>query len=477
LFKNGKHTKLGIVPAEHFVVPNAGIAGIGPLIAASGLLRTKASTTSSDVEYSDGACLAVHVAGIASGNSNFVRSEELRAQGTFAELALNVPKIMSTETLRQREDEMGRDPRVEQFILECMNKLVAKVNYKPTVINLGGKKGEDVTRIFIDNSIFENRKCKKEGVTPTYDKRMGYFPAFAYDESFMPIYGRLLEGNTSSLDGVNEFIDKASAIQLERCPDTKQLFILDAAYDALPLISKIHKDGNYIVCKLNKRRDDDFDGIAIRLASSTEREDIKKCEKVEHDDGSTSYYVSHNRTRTKPGLFTYDATPEEKFKWRFCSEVRVTPILENGADTGKIKIKVFTVLTNIFQRSMSARKIIELYRDRGAMEQNFAELKAHMGHEKFPSGKLGTNRIVFSLMLLAMTMLRIMGTYLVECILNGNKNYGIKRRLAKTIIRHFMRLPGVFTKHGRKYCLKVKGYFEGIGEAFCRYFTDICQIA
>jgi len=475
---NDKPSQFEIAPAKGMLVPNSGIAGLRPLIIACGLLDIKASTTSPIAKYRDGECLAVHIASIANGTPDFVRSEELRAQGRFPELALNVPKVMSTETLRQREDKMGEDPEVERAILECINTLAMKVKHKPNIIELGcgagGEQGIDkVTKIFIDNSIFENDKCKKEGVTVTYDKRRGYFPVFAYDDLNMPLTGRLLEGNTSALHDINEFIDRVAAIQQKRCPDTKQLFVLDAAYDVLALMVKINNDGNYVICKVNKRRDAEFDAKAISLATSTATDDIKNREVVLHNDGTKSIYVSFKRPRKKKGLFT----PEDKQEWRFCSEVRIIPIKENGMDTGQTTMKIFTVWTNIFRTDVSAREIIKLYRDRGAMEQNFGELKSHLGHEKFPSGKLATNRIVFALMLLAMTMLRIMGAYLVDCILNGNKNYDIKRRLVKTILRHFMHLPGQFITHGRKFCLKVKGYFDGIAEAFCRYCTDMRQLA
>jgi len=481
-FGTGKPASIKVVPAEGEIIDNGGLLGLRELVRHSGLLNIKASTSPRNPQYSDGDCLALHLAVIAQGNSHYAHSERMRANATFAKIALGLPGIASTETVRQRFDLMGLSQDIPEKIFECMNTLVTKVNYVPNIIELediidGDPWTDMVTRIFIDNSVFANSNCKKEGVEPTYNKEEGYFPAFAYDDNNMPISGNLFEGSTHSLHGIYEFIDKTAAIQLSRCPETKQLFVLDAAYDSLSLTYKIDQDGNFVITKLNARRDEGFYKTAVRLAESTDKKDVANREEILHDDGSMSIYVDFMRTRKKNGLFIHDATPEEKMDWRFCSEVRKKPIYENGLPTGRYEIKVFTVWTNIFHKKLSARQIIELYRDRGTMEQSFGEIKSQMRHEKFPSGKFQTNRIVFALMLLAMTMLKIMGTYLVECELNGNKNYNVKRRLVGTIIQNFIRMPGVLIYHGRQYILKIKGCFEGVAEAFCRFCTNMCKLA
>ncbi|OQY35551.1 MAG: hypothetical protein B6241_01205 [Spirochaetaceae bacterium 4572_59] len=53
--------------------------------------------------------------------------------------------------------------------------------------------------------------------------------------------------------------------------------------------------------------------------------------------------------------------------------------------------------------------VIDLYHDHGTSEQFHSELKTDMDFERFPSGKIGVNKIILQLAMIAFNILRLIG--------------------------------------------------------------------
>jgi len=464
--------RLSVKTSDKLLTGQAGLAAAGPLLKMSGLNDFKASTTTNNPEYTDADCMKVLIASMLNGNSTYVYTERLRGQNDFTTLSLQlVGGVPSCETVRQRLDEIAKDPCAIPYIFNCMEKMLDKNDYQPPLVELtykdkrGGISYKNVVVNYIDNSIMVNANCHKEGVNYTYKKGVkGYNPVFAYDSAMMPVIGELLEGNAPALyEGIYGIFDKIKQVQDNRFHRKTQLTIFDCAYDSIKHMSYIEDQGGLFITRLNNRGNSFYEIQAVNLASS-ENPQIKENQSITTEkDGTRVIVGDFVRTRV--------IGKNKKRPYRYVYEVKRIPNYESGSL--KWDVKVFMVWTNIF--GVDSEEILKLYRQRGESEQMFGEIKTDMRHEKFPSGSLATNQLIFALMLFSQAMLRIMGTYLVKCTINGEIT-DVERRRIGTVIQHFMHMPGILIKHARHWVLRVHSYFHEVAEALCQFYTDMCML-
>lgn len=106
------------------------------------------------------------------GKSDFEAICEMEEDPDFYKDALNIKRIPSKDTLRQRMDMAGK--KLRPIILEENVKLLkeAGATFTPCF--------EQWIPLDIDVSPFDNSNTKKEGVSYTYKGFNGYSPIFAY---------------------------------------------------------------------------------------------------------------------------------------------------------------------------------------------------------------------------------------------------------------------------------------------------------
>jgi len=106
------------------------------------------------------------------GKSDFDDVREMLEDLEFFTYALNIKKMPSSETLRQRLNMAGK--KLREIILEENIKMLkeAKVDLTPCI--------KEWIPLGIDVSPFDNSNTKKEGISYTYKGFEGYSPIFAY---------------------------------------------------------------------------------------------------------------------------------------------------------------------------------------------------------------------------------------------------------------------------------------------------------
>ena len=169
-------TPLQIQRGKDDLSSNAGLIGLRSQFnkaKTKKVLNNLFSTQRRSDAISDHDILMAMVGIIATGRSDF-EAIKLFAQDTVFRSGLNLKRVPSPETLRQRFDEFP--PRVHQA-LQQVNLAILKDSSLGTVA-LGE---QEFVPLDADVSILENSCAqKREGVSFTYKRCNGYAPKFAY---------------------------------------------------------------------------------------------------------------------------------------------------------------------------------------------------------------------------------------------------------------------------------------------------------
>ena len=240
----------------------------------------------------------------------------------------------------------------------------------------------------------DNSNTKKEGVSFTYKKFMGYAPMMAYfgKEGYL-VNTELREGKQHCQSGTPEFLRRTMKL-CRKITDKPVLVRLDSGNDAAENVGILLENGAYYVIKRNLRKEDKKEWA----------DNIRSwCKDVREPREGKKVYVGS----TYKDIFY---TTEDGKQKSICNRIVYEMIERNSSPDGQIFLEPQIEL-NMFWTNLgeSDQEIIDLYHAHGECEQFHSEIKTDMGVERLPSGKFDTNELVLELTMIAYNILRMLG--------------------------------------------------------------------
>ena len=364
--------------------------------------------------------LRSYVGLLSMGQSDFEAITNRRDDDFFRQ-SMGIDKIPSTETLRQRLDEIAPLllPLADAGSVEFLKK--ARVAITPL------KTGH----VPLDCDVFgmDNSKTKKEGVSRIYNGRDGYAPMAAY----LGMEGWCLEfefreGSQHGQEGFIPFIKRV--IEKARTLTSRKLLArLDSAHDALDTRVALagKKNVSYII-KWNPRREDQIKWAA-RIFEEGE--------------------VITPRPGKRVGLLTVhirQVHEEKTYQFK-----RVMRAVERTIDRFGQRLLVPEIEIEGWWTTLDLpiKQVIGLYEDHGTSEQFHSEIKSDLDMERLPSGKFATNALILTLGGLTYNILRFIGQL---GLVDGQTpvRHPAKRRRIKTVMQEFMYMAARLVKTGRR---------------------------
>ena len=291
----------------------------------------------------------------------------------------------------------------------------------------------------MDVTPMDNSNTKKEGVSFTYKKFMGYAPMMAYigKEDYLA-NAELREGKQHCQSGTPEFIPET--MDLCKTITDKPLFVrLDSGNDAAENVGILLENGAYYVIKRNLRKED-------KLECS---DNIRSwCRDIRHPRDGKIIYVG---STFKDIAYTTE-TGEQK---SICNRIVYEMIERTSSPDGQMFLET-DIEMNMFWTNLGEtdQEIIELYHAHGESEQFHSEIKSDMGVERLPSGKFDTNELIIELTIIAYNILRMLGPETVHQGKAPSKRI-VNRKRIRTVIQNLIHFAGHLTKHARRLFLSV----------------------
>lgn len=362
------------------------------------------------------------------GKSDYADIEAFRRETFFAR-ALDLARLPSEETLRQRLDQLGVVPL--DILHEEAADLVRRHAPPPRPCH------RDWVALDVDVSPWDNRGTKKEGVACTYKRLDGYAPIFAYlgQEGYL-VHGELRPGDQHCQKGTPEFLKRA--VQLaRRVTDAKLLVRMDAGNDDAENLRILRKNKVDWIIKRNLRRESEAEWLEIAQA--------------------------HGRwEEPRPGKMIYTGDTHlqrDGRQQRVVFQVVERTIAADGQRLLLPDVEIATWWTSLGPRQATCAEVIQLYHQHGTSEQFHSELKTEMDLERLPSGKFATNALMLSLGLVAYNVLRLCGQAALdedgrlppEQKLPLSKP--VFRRRLRSVIQDLMYFAARLTRHARRYGL------------------------
>lgn len=381
-------------------------------------------------EVSHGDILKIAAALLALGRNDFADVELFRKDPLFKE-ALNLRKIPSAATLRQRLNDLGASNENQTLIDDCLVEFLRKVD------DFGSIETEYAQYIplDIDVSVMLQPNCKKEGVGWTYHHANGYAPIFCHigTQGYM-LANELREGSQHSAKGAVEFVarclDSAQRIGL-RMEDL--LVRVDSGHDDKNFIATLLRSNVNFLVKRNLRSEcrEQYLNLARRVG-------IKQASR----DGKNIYrcILSHRRPE---GLES-----EPLFM--------VVEVIERLTDAEGQKFLIPAVDASAWWTNLpeSEAVCIELYCDHATSEQYHSEFKNDMGMESLPSGKFITNALILNLAALAYNSLRRIGQEALMCKDVLPIKTEVSRRRLRSVLQDLVYIGCKFTRHANAVIVK-----------------------
>ncbi len=157
---------------------------------------------------------------IAQGELSYEEVEDLRDNPSFPYL-IQTNKVPSESALRQRLDELGKDPTLQAKLFDISQDhatlpVMTQINQKVRVSTKKTRQNEwlPLKQAFIpldiDVTPFDNSNSQKEGVSRTYKGFDGYAPNYAYlsTEGYI-VHSELREGKDHVQKGTVRFLEQA----------------------------------------------------------------------------------------------------------------------------------------------------------------------------------------------------------------------------------------------------------------------------
>lgn len=357
------------------------------------------------------------------GKSDFEAIKEMHEDPEFYTQALNIKKLPSRETLRQRLDLAGKSFR--DIILEENINMLKAVNVDITPCF------DDLIPLDVDVSPFDNSNTKKEGVSYTYKGFNGYSPIFAYlgEEGYITNI-EFRAGSDHCQKNTDQFL-KESLLHAKELTSKPILLRMDSGNDSIDNLKVCYNADTScdFIIKRNLRKETCWHIVA---------EENGKCE--EPREGKKVYTGS-----------VYWPIKGLDRKIRIVYEVIERTIKANGQILLLPEVEVQTWWTSL---DASEEDVIRLYKQHGTSEQFHSEIKTDMDLERLPSGNFDTNALVMELALISYNILRIIGQESLKKDDVALKR-GVKRRRLRTVIQNLIYLASHVVKHTRKVYLNL----------------------
>ena len=420
---------------------HSGLALVGRAIARTSLARDLATIPlRHGIAHSD--CVISYVAMLATGKSDFDAIESRRDDEFFKE-ALDLAKVPSAPSLRQRFDEHASAMifHVDKASIDLLLAVGAPIT--PIVLRYGTALcAEKIKYVVLDMDVFpmDNSGTKKEGVSYTYKGFNGYAPLAAYlGEEGWCLACELRPG---SQHGQKEFIYFAERVvaRAKQLTPLRLLVRLDSGHDAIENRFWFARQARTdVIIKWNPRRQD----LAAWLKLAEEK----------------AMWTSP-REGKRVGIFSVLVEEEHDGVTRETRRVmRVTErtIDKHGARLLLPEITVEGWWTSLGEIACADDKVIALYCDHATSEQFHSEFKTDLDIERLPSGKFATNDLVMACAVLAYNILRWIG---LEGLLRDDApvRHDAKRRRLKTVMQELMYVAARVVSSGRRLALKFSAH-------------------
>jgi hypothetical protein len=414
---------------ERLITPT-GLAIVGMLLSKTGIkkrfntLKLK-ENANPQVKNSDVALSYIGL--LCQGKSDFEDIREMQEDPEFYTDALDIKRLPSPETLRQRMDMMGSKPR-SIILEENVNLLKASgATFTPCYKNF--------VPLDVDVSPFDNSNTKKEGVSYTYKGFNGYSPIFAYlgEEGYL-LNIEFREGSEHCQKNTDEFL-KETIIHAKQLADEPLLVRLDSGNDSADNLKVLYA----------QETTSDF------IIKRNLRKEKLSCWKVIAEQNESTL-IEHPRE----GKTVYTGSVYWEVK-DLCRKVRIVyQIIERSikADGQMLIMPELEVQTWWTSLEVDEKDVIELYKAHGTSEQFHSEIKTDMDLERLPSGYFATNGLVLELAILAYNILRIMGQESLKKDDIAIKR-SVKRRRLRTVIQNLITIASHVVKHARRVCLNL----------------------
>ena len=345
-------------------------------------------------------------------------------------LALELERVPSEETLRQRLDLIAKLNSRQTLLDYAMRDLLRKVESFGTV-KIGKHK---LIPLDIDVAALLNPDCKKEGIARTYHKIDGYAPIFAYlgSEGYM-LANELRIGSQHSENGAVEFLrrclEQVKALKI----DLRQIVVrVDSGHDDQKFIKVLDEYGVKFIIKRNLRREPRERYLELGKQYGA---------KQPSRDGKNVWHYSWENVPIDNTDELFDA---EEQSMRGAMTMVVAAIeRQTNVKTGEVflfpEIEIDSWWTNV---DCTEEECIAGYHDHGTSEQFHSELKTDMNIEKLPSGKFATNALILNIAALAFNCLRIMGQRFLDKPQLLHREYKVARRRLRSVMQDLIYIAG-----------------------------------
>jgi hypothetical protein len=440
--------KFIISETDEILVSHSGLALAGSLLQGTTIVKRANRLRLGDrkrPEVSHGDVLTSMIGLLCLGKPDFEAIEAFREDGFFRQ-ALDLTKIPSEGTLRQRLDEL--EHRCDAILREESAAMVARHAPKLTPCY------EEWVALDIDPSPFDNSGTKKEGVSWTYLKFDGFNPWFAYlgNEGYL-VHCQLREGSAHCQEGMPQFLDE-TLDYARQITQAKLLVRMDAGHDDLENLRRCQKHKVDWLIKRNLRKESLEDWLE-------EAQCHGDCEAL----------------REGKDVWTGETWKERDGKlYRVVFEVIERTITADGQRLLVPEIEAATFWTSL---KLPAKQVIELYHQHGTSEQFHSEIKSDMDLERLPSGKFSTNALVLSLGQVAYNILRLCGQTSLQQ--NGQLptqqrmpiRKPVARRRLRSVIQDLMYMAARWTCHSHRWGLSFwrNNPWHGIWQRLYQRFT------
>jgi len=361
------------------------------------------------------------------GKTDYADIELYREDIVFKE-SLDLEKVPSEESLRQRLDECGEviEDEIRYGNLDLLKnvKVFGELNTPYT----------SYTPIPMDVTVMDNSGSHKEEVGRTYKGNDGFAPMNAY----IGTHGYFLNcelrpGVQHSQKGMEEFLLQTIEM-VDSLGVDNALYVLDSAHDAAVNLNIFQKNSSNFIIKRNLRNE------SLEQWLATARR-VGEC----------------NSPREGKNVFTGVLSHLEPAKYKsgkplfIVFEVTERTIGSNGEVLLFPEIEVNSWWTNIPD---DAPYVIEFYHQQGTSEQFHSELKTDMNIERLSSGKFNTNSLLLQLAMIAYNCLRILGQKALTFKDKLTVRLNITRRRLRSVIQDLIYIACKRISHANYITLK-----------------------
>ena len=420
--------------------------------------------------FSDGTLLLSTTISQTLGETNYSDVESPSFKSTF--FSLTGVQAPSEETLRQRLNQVAKDPRIGGMIDDCNVELLKLAPISPTIYG-----GKEYIPLDIDVTPFLNPDVTKEGVGRTYKGVDGFAPIMAYLGHYALDF-ELRPGTQHSEKGAVDFLNNCIDMAIRIGYSPSQLLVrVDGAHDDSKFVEACSLAGVGFIIARNLRKESPRDYARFMKINS---------EGIFDPDEPTTMTHRCIIEDKKPANFSGNvrciAELKEEYKDKngtLLMEVD-DPHSADYANESWRKYRLQTFWTNVEVINESGEvcndeaKYVEecmwMYREHATSEQFHSELKTDMNMELLPSHHFATNSLILKLSVLAFNALRLISD---NALLIGptfksyrNRKMKLDRIRIATTIKSFMKVPFRLVRHAKKIIFR-------LGREYIHYKTFV----